>query len=74
MFIVVVERLIIVCFVREKTGMVIFVLFSGPNDTAFPLSDQHPPKKPALSKAHTVPLFFVLPVKFLVCPAKESPR
>ena len=47
----------------------------GPNDTAFPQSDQHPPKKkdeivsalPALSKAPTVPFVSVLPVKFPVC-------
>ena len=50
----------------------------GPNDTAFPQSDQHPPKgcklyQHYLSKAPTVPLFSVLPVKFPMCPAKESP-
>ena len=44
-----------------------------PNDTAFPQSDQHPKRMqivstlPALSKAPTVPLFSVLPVKFPMC-------
>ena len=51
--------------------------YHSPNDTAFPQSDQHPSKGcktlPALLKAPTVPLFYALPVKFPMYPAKESP-
>ena len=50
----------------------------SPNDTAFPQSDQHPPKGCKLYQHYLpcklfVPLFSVLPVKFPMYPAKESP-